>query len=216
MKKHFTEQQIIGFLKEAEAGMPVKELCRKHGFSDASFYTWRAKFAGMEVSDTRRLKDLEAANARLKKLLAEAMLDMEALMARLVELAHQRRRFGYRRLHALVEREGMHANHKRVYRLYREAGLTVRRRRKRHGVMIEREQLALPNAPNEVWSIDFVMDTLANGRRLKCLTIVDDFTKEAVDIVVDHGISGLYVARALDRSAHFRGYPKAVRTDQGA
>jgi len=74
-----TEQQIIGFLKEAEAGMPVKELCRKHGFSDASFYTWRAKFGGMEVSEARRLKDLEVENARLKKLLAEAMLDMEAL-----------------------------------------------------------------------------------------------------------------------------------------
>lgn len=86
----------------------------------------------------------------------------------------------------------------------------MRRRRKRHGVVIEREKLALPNAPNEVWSIDFVMDTLANGRRLKCLTIVDDFTKEAVDIVVDHGISGSYVARALDCAARFRGYPKAV------
>ncbi|TDY36998.1 helix-turn-helix protein [Paraburkholderia rhizosphaerae] len=89
----------------------------------------------------------------------------EVLAARLVELAHERRRFGYRRLHALVEREGTHANHKRIYRLYREAGLAVRRRRKRHGVMIEREQLALPGAPNEVWSIDFVMDALSNGRR---------------------------------------------------
>jgi putative transposase len=126
----------------------------------------------------------------------------EALTARLVELAHERRRFGYRRLHALVEREGIHANHKRVHRLYREAGLAVRRRRRRHGVMIEREQLALPSAPNEVWSIDFVMDALSNGRRL-------------VDIVVDHGIAGLYVARALDRAARFRGYPKALRTDQG-
>jgi putative transposase len=79
MKKRFSEEQIIGFLKEAEAGMPVKELCRKHGFSDASFYTWRAKFGGMEVSDAKRLKDLESENAKLKKLLAEAMLDMEAL-----------------------------------------------------------------------------------------------------------------------------------------
>jgi putative transposase len=146
---------------------------------------------------------------------AKADIENEALTARLVELAHERRRFGYRRLHALVEREGIHANHKRVHRLYREAGLAVRRRRRRHGVMIERERLALPSAPNEVWSIDFVMDALSNSRRLKCLTIVDDFTKESVDIIVDHGISGLYVARALDRAARFRGYPKAVRTDQG-
>jgi putative transposase len=83
MKKRFTEEQIIGFLKEAEAGVPVKELCRKHGFSDASFYTWRSKFGGMEVSDAKRLKAMEQENARLKKLLAEAMLDKEALEAAL-------------------------------------------------------------------------------------------------------------------------------------
>lgn len=79
MKKRFTEAQIIGFLKEAEAGVNVKELCRKHGFSDGSFYTWRSKFGGMDVSDARRLKALEGENTRLKKLLAEAMLDIEAL-----------------------------------------------------------------------------------------------------------------------------------------
>ncbi len=79
MKKRFTEAQIIGFLKEAEAGVPVKELCRKHDFSDASFYTWRAKFGVMDVSEAKRLKALEQENARLKKLLAETMLDKEAL-----------------------------------------------------------------------------------------------------------------------------------------
>ena len=79
MKKRFSEEQIIGFLKQADAGMPVKELCRQHGFSDASFYLWRQKFGGMEVPDAKRLKALEGENARLKKLLAEAMLDNEAL-----------------------------------------------------------------------------------------------------------------------------------------
>ena len=83
MKKRYTEAQIIGFLKEAESGIPVKELCRKHGFSDASFYTWRSKYGGMEVSEMRRMKDLEQENARLKKLLAETMLDKEALTAAL-------------------------------------------------------------------------------------------------------------------------------------
>ncbi len=83
MKKRFSEEQIIGFLKEAEAGIPVKELCRKHGFSDASFYTWRSKFGGMHVSDAKRLKAMEQENARLKKLLAETMLDKEALEAAL-------------------------------------------------------------------------------------------------------------------------------------
>ena len=77
MKKRFSEEQIIGFLKEAEGGVPVKELARKHGFSDASFYLWRSKFGGMEVSDAKRLKALESENARLKKQLAESMLENE-------------------------------------------------------------------------------------------------------------------------------------------
>jgi putative transposase len=78
-KSRFTEEQIIGFLKQADAGMPDKELCRKGGFSDATFYKWRAKFGGMEASDAKRLKELESENAKLKKLLAEAHLDMHAL-----------------------------------------------------------------------------------------------------------------------------------------
>jgi len=78
-KSRFTEEQIIGFLKQADAGMPVKELCRKGGFSDATFYKWRAKFGGMEASDAKRLKELEGENAKLKKLLAEAHLDIHAL-----------------------------------------------------------------------------------------------------------------------------------------
>ena len=79
MKKRFSEEQIIGFLKEAEAGVSVKDLCRQHGFSDAAFYTWRSKFGGMEVAEAQRLRNLEAENSRLKKLLAEAHLDIEAL-----------------------------------------------------------------------------------------------------------------------------------------
>ncbi|SER18598.1 putative transposase, partial [Solimonas aquatica] len=78
MKKRFTEEQIIGFLKQAEAGMAIKELCRRHGFSEASFYLWRSKFGGMDVSDAKRLKALELENGRLKRLLAEAMLENEA------------------------------------------------------------------------------------------------------------------------------------------
>ena len=77
MKKRFTEEQIIGFLREAEVGLPVKELCRRHGFSEASYYLWRSKFGGMSVSDTKRLRELETENARLKKLLAESVLENE-------------------------------------------------------------------------------------------------------------------------------------------
>lgn len=138
-----------------------------------------------------------------------------ALKARIIDLAHARRRFGYRRIHDLLRREGVKANHKRVYRLYREAALSVRKRRRRKRVMVDRQALHVTSAPNEIWSIDFVMDALADGRRIKCLTIVDDFTRECLDIAVDYGISGAYVARALEAIGQFRGLPRAIRTDQG-
>lgn len=77
MKKRYSEEQIIGFLREAESGVKVKDLCRRHGFSEASFYAWRSKFGGMDVSDAKRLKVLESENAKLKKLLAESMLENE-------------------------------------------------------------------------------------------------------------------------------------------
>lgn len=79
MKKRFSEEQIIGFLHEADAGLAIKELCRKHGFSEASYYLWRSKFGGMDVPDAKRLKSLEAENTRLKKLLAETMLENEVV-----------------------------------------------------------------------------------------------------------------------------------------
>jgi len=82
-RKRYSEAQILGILKEAGSGIPVKELCRKHGFSDASFNNWRSKYGGMELSDMKRLKVLEQENSRLKKLLAETMLDKEALEAAL-------------------------------------------------------------------------------------------------------------------------------------
>ena len=139
----------------------------------------------------------------------------QALQSRIVEIAHERRRFGYRRIQMMLRREGMVVNHKRTYRLYREAGLTVRKRRKRQGVAVPRLPLDQPSGPNEVWSMDFVFDALATGKRIKCLTIVDDFSREAVDILVDRGISGHYVARRLSEIGRFRGLPLTIRTDQG-
>jgi len=139
----------------------------------------------------------------------------QTLSARIIELAQVRRRFGYRRLHDLLRLEFPDVNHKKVYRLYREANLAVRRRRKVRRPPNERLPLAAASVPNAVWSMDFVSDALASGRRLKCLTVADDFTHESVDITVDHGISGAYVVRVLDQAARFRGYPRAVRTDNG-
>ena len=137
------------------------------------------------------------------------------LTGKIVEVAHARRRFGYRRIHDMLRPEFPGVNHKRVYRLYSAANLAVRKRKKAKRPAAERVPLQLATTVNEVWSMDFVSDSLANGRRIKFLTVADDFSHECVDITVDWGISGLYVTRLLDRAAIFRGYPLAVRTDNG-
>ena len=138
-----------------------------------------------------------------------------ALTAEIIKIAHVRRRFGYRRVHDLLREQFPNVNHKKIYRLYRENDLAVRKRKKAKRPINERVPLQIASNPNEVWSMDFVSDSLSHGRRLKCLTVADDFSHEAVEIAVDYGISGLYVTRILDRAALFRGYPKAVRTDNG-
>ena len=133
----------------------------------------------------RRACDLVGMYRSTLRYEARRTAETEALSARIVELAQERSRFGYRRIHALLRREGHAVNHKRVYRFNSAANLAVKRRKRRKGVMVPREPLALPTQRNEVWSMDFVMDALANGRRLKVLTIVDDCTKEAIDLVAD-------------------------------
>ncbi len=137
------------------------------------------------------------------------------LSGRIIEHAPERRRFGYRRIWQLLRREGLHVNHKRVYRLYHLRGLGVKRRRRRKGLATERFPLLRLDAPNLTWSMDFVMDALANGRRIKSLTCVDDFTKECLTITAAFGISGVQVTCFLDSIALFRGYPTTIRTDQG-
>ena len=134
---------------------------------------------------------------------------------RIVDIAHVRRRFGYRRIHDLLRQEFPGVNHKRVYRLYKNANLALRRRKKVKRPPNERVPLQIARKVNDVWSMDFVSDSLSNGRRIKCLTVADDFSHECVDIAVDFGISGQYVTRLLDQAAIFRGYPIAVRTDNG-
>ena len=98
---------------------------------------------------------------------------------------------------------------------YKLNGLSVRKRRKAKRVSLERTPLSASRHVNDTWSADFVTDALANGRRIKCLTVVDDFSRECVDIAVDHGIGGEYVTRLLEQAGQFRGFPSAVRTDQG-
>jgi putative transposase len=139
----------------------------------------------------------------------------DRLRQRLNELAGQFRRHGYRMLHNRLVGEGWAINVKRTYRLYREHGLMVRRRRRKKLPVPERQPLLRPQHPNEVWSMDFLFDELANGRRIKTLTVVDDCSKEAVSIVVDTSIPALYVTRVLDQVAAERGLPKVIRTDNG-
>ncbi|WP_409322890.1 IS3 family transposase [Sphingomonas sp. BK069] len=269
-RKQFSEEQIIGILKEAEAGAVVTELCRRHGMSSATYYAWKAKFGGLEVSDAKRLRSLEEENARLKRLLADTMLDNAGLKdllskklvtpaakrqavahlqatlgmserracsvvgadrtsmryrscraddgdlrSRLCELAQQRRRFGYRRLHILLRRDGITINRKKTQRLYREEGLTVRRRKGRRRAVGARAPAPVLALPNQRWSLDFVHDQLVTGRRFRVLNIVDDVTRECLRAVVDTSISGRRVVRELADLIAERGRPKMIVSDNG-
>ena len=141
--------------------------------------------------------------------------DDAGVRSRLRELAHQRRRFGYRRLGWLLAREGQVMNHKKLYRLYREEKLMVRRRGGRKRALGTRAPIALPLALNQRWSLDFVSDTLADGRRFRILCIVDDFSRECLAAVVDTSLSGVRVVRELDRLIFERAAPATIVSDNG-
>lgn len=141
--------------------------------------------------------------------------DDAGLRSRLRELSSERRRFGYRRLHILLEREGWEVNWKKLYRIYREERLTVRKRGGRKRALGTRAPMAIPQGPNQRWSLDFVSDSLAWGRRFRVLCIIDDFSRECLATVVDTSISGHRVARELERIAELRGYPCTVVSDNG-
>ena len=139
--------------------------------------------------------------------------DDAALRGRLRALAGERRRFGYRRLGLLPRREGMLMNHKKPRRLYAEEQLQVRRRGGRKRALGVRAPMALPRAANQRWSLDFVSDTFADGRRLRVLCVVDDFTRECLALVADTSLSGQRVARELDAIAAARRYPATTVSD---
>jgi transposase InsO family protein len=140
----------------------------------------------------------------------------QELRERLRQLAGERRRFGYRRLHVMLRREGEHVNHKRVYRLYREEGLSVRKRGRKRVSRAERLSPLAPSAPKQCWSLDFVSDGLAWGRKIRMLTIVDAYTRESLAIEVDTSLPGVRVARVLDRVISERGAkPAEITLDNG-
>ena len=137
------------------------------------------------------------------------------LRERLKELAAERRRFGYRRLHALLCREGWRVNHKAVHRIYVEEGLQVRKRKRKRVARAERQPMLVPEAPNQRWSMDFQHDLLATGQRFRSLNIVDDFSRECPAIEVDTSLPGVRVVRVLDRLAETRGLPREIVVDNG-
>jgi putative transposase len=166
-----------------------------------------------EVSERRACKILDCCRmtVRYKAVRSE---DPD-LRERMKAIAHERRRFGYRRLHVLLRREGYVVNHKRLFRLYREEKLAVRRRGGRKRAIGSRAPMLVPLAPNERWSLDFVSDQLTDGRRFRILTIVDDCTRENIALIADTSLSGLRVARELDRLTAERGKPKMIVSDNG-
>lgn len=137
-----------------------------------------------------------------------------ALKDRLLALANERRRFGYRRLHLLLQREFASLNHKRVYRLYQDAQLAVRPRHRKR-VAVARASTPVLGGPGSLWVMDFVEDSLANGRRFRTLNVLDVCTRECLAIEVDTSLTGERVTRVLDRIVGDRGLPKALRLDNG-
>jgi putative transposase len=130
-------------------------------------------------------------------------------------LATERPRFGYRRLTVLLHREGLTINHKRVFRIYQEEGLAVRRKRRKRRAQAPRERLAAATAPNQRWSMDFISDTLENGRSIRVLTIVDACSRLSPAIEVDTSIAGERVTRVLERAGEQHGFPKTIVVDNG-
>jgi putative transposase len=178
-------REAVEWLRQTRS-TTLRRACRVVGLSTA---TWRYQ--------PRR----SAANIKL----------LEQLHAR----AAERSRFGYRRLHVLIARDGTTVNHKRVYRLYRQAGLQVRRRRRKRLTRGERVPLPTPIRRGERWSMDFTLDTLADGRTFRTLNIVDDYTRECLAIEVDRSLPGLRVTRVLERLRATHGLPQSIVLDNG-
>jgi len=141
--------------------------------------------------------------------------DGAPLRTALKQAAAQRRRWGYRRLLVLLRREGFTDNHKRVHRIYREEGLQVRRRKKRRTAKYRGERPVAPGRPRQRWSLDFVHDQVAGGRKIRTLNIIDDFTRECLGIEVDTSLGGARVVRVLDRLVELHGKPERLLMDNG-
>src|SRR5881227_3606003 len=206
---------------EADAGRCHARQCRAEGSSGKKVVTPAARREAttylrqtFEMSERRACRVIGTDRASMRY--QSVRPDDVALREQLKALAQQRRRFGYRRLHVLLRREGHAVNKKRVQRLYREERLTVRRRGGRKRALGTRRPMVTPQAPDQRWSLDFVSDQLTDGRRFRILAVVDDCTRECLALVADTSISGRRVARELDDIIRRRGKPKMVVSDNGS
>ncbi len=202
-RKRYTEEKIISILKEHEAGASVPDLSRRrvveHLKAGCVSERRACRLAGF--SRTAMWKPLKGRN------------DSE-LRTRLKRLAERYPRYGYPTLHDMLRAEGLVRNQKRTYRIYREEGLQVRRKRRKK-LKRPRVPLAVPTRITERWSVDFVSDQLANGRRFRVFNIVDDFSRECVAQIADFSISGLRLTRELDRTSERRPLPDKIVCDNG-
>jgi len=268
----FSDAQKAFILKQAEEGVPIGDVCRKAGISQATFYSWRKKYAGLLPTEMRRLKALEDENARLKKLVAELSLDREMLQGTLSgesseacpaaatggggsgelrrvaapgvrdarcqslhlpvpfppartgpsggphqEICETRVRYGYRRVHVHLRREGWNVNHKKVHRIYNELRLQLRNKTPKRRVKAKlREDRCAAVAANETWAMDFVHDQLATGRKLRVLTIVDTWSRFSPAVDPRFSYRAGDVVATLDRVCAEVGFPKTIRVDQGS
>jgi putative transposase len=169
--------------------------------------------SAFEMSERRACKIIGC--VRMTVRYRSRRVDDSSLRTRLRALAHERRRFAYRRLHLFLQREGFQVNHKRLFRIYKEERLMVRRRGGRKRALGTRAPILVPEMANDRWSVDFAADQLIDGRRLRILVVLDDCTRECPALVADTSISGLRVARELDQIITHRGRPKTIVSDNG-
>ena len=167
---------------------------------------------GLSERRSLRLMGMSASAYRYQPVMAKKNRDLKA---QIVALAHRHRRYGAGMIYLKLRQSGMVVNHKRVDRLYAEAELQIKKRKRKKVPMTDRQPLGRPQSPNEMWSMDFVFDRTADGRSVKSLTVVDDATHESVTIEPERAIGGQLLVRILERLAVTRGLPQAIRTDNG-
>ena len=199
----------MGILRQAESAAPVSELCREHGMSNASFYKWRAKFGGMDASMMSEMKALADENRRLKRMYAEIADWLE-------KLTGKRRTWGFGLCFLYLRNvKGFGWNHKRVYRIYCELELNLRIKPKKRLKREKPDALAVPDAANHTWSMDFMADQLSDGRSIRTLNVLDDFNREGLSNEVDVSLPAERVVRSLNRVIEWRGKPQIIRVDNG-